>query len=99
MQLNVETYREADMNKILDIIRESVFNPDFSVHTVNNLTGLPVNKISGPIEEQYNFSFKQFSNQIRLKEARQLLLESDLKVYDIAFKTGYNDNPDFCRLF
>jgi YesN/AraC family two-component response regulator len=62
-------------------------------------TGLSESRISRLLKSAYNGSFKQVVNSIRLNEARRLLLETDLKIYDIAFKTGYNNNTYFCKLF
>jgi AraC-like DNA-binding protein len=99
IQLDVETYEKADLKKIMDMIRERVFDPDFSIHDVYHATGLSESRTSHLIKNKYHISFKQFINAIRLNEAKRLLLETDLKIYDIAFKTGYNNNTYFCKLF
>ncbi|MBN2535968.1 MAG: helix-turn-helix transcriptional regulator [Spirochaetales bacterium] len=99
IQLDVKTYQEEDIKKITDILNEYVFNPEFSIHMVYNMTGLSELRISRLIKVKYNLSFKQLLNSIRLKEAKRLLLQSDLKIYDIAFKIGYNNNTYFCKLF
>jgi AraC-like DNA-binding protein len=99
IQLDIETYEEEDIKKIMNSFKKHIFDPDFSIHTVYNMTGLSELRVSRLIKGKYNLSFKQLVNSIRLNEAKRLLLESDLKIYDIAFKIGYNNNTYFCKLF
>ncbi|MBN2440876.1 MAG: helix-turn-helix transcriptional regulator [Spirochaetales bacterium] len=99
IQLKVESYEEEDLKKIMSALQEHVFEPEFSIHTVYNITGQSTKRIVMIIQDKYDLSFKQLVNSIRLNEAKRLLLKSDLKIYDIAFKIGYNNNTYFCKLF
>lgn len=99
IQLEIETYQEEDIKKIVKVLKEHVFDPEFSIHTVYDMTGLSELRISRLVKDEYSLSFKQLLNSIRLNEAKRLLLQSDLKIYDIAFKIGYNNNTYFCKLF
>ena len=44
-------------------------------------------------------SFKHCVTRFRMEKAKALLLETDLKTYDIAGLVGYDDFRYFCRLF
>jgi AraC-like DNA-binding protein len=99
IHLEVETYEEEDVRKIMNIFQEHIFDPEFSIHVVYNKTGQARARVAALIKEKYGLSFKQLMNAIRLNEAKRLLVESDLKIYDIAFKIGYNNNTYFCKLF
>jgi YesN/AraC family two-component response regulator len=99
IHLEVKTYEEEDARKIMNIFQEYIFDPEFSIHVVYNKTGQARARIAALIKEKYGLSFKQLMNAIRLNEAKRLLTESDLKIYDIAFKIGYNNNTYFCKLF
>ncbi|MDF2959152.1 MAG: two-component system response regulator [Paenibacillus sp.] len=45
-------------------------------------------------KKTYGIYFNEFLLNIRLQEAKKLLRQTDLKVYEIAEKTGFN-NPDY----
>ena len=44
-------------------------------------------------------SFRTYCNQLKLEDARKLLLQTDLPVTQIALDTGFNDVSYFIRLF
>lgn len=44
-------------------------------------------------------NFKQYLTEIRMKEAVRLLLQTDLMVYEIAEKVGYNNSRQFSDMF
>lgn len=43
--------------------------------------------------------FSTFLRDIRIKKAKELLQTTNLKIYEIAFRTGYSDVKYFCRVF
>lgn len=44
-------------------------------------------------------SFSMFLRDIRMEKAKELIENTDDKIYVIAFKTGYSDVKYFCRVF
>ena len=44
-------------------------------------------------------SFSDYCSQIRISHAKELLLNTDKTVQEIAFLTGYNDEKYFSRIF
>jgi len=44
-------------------------------------------------------TFTDYLRDVRLAHAKRLLLSTDDKIYEIAYKVGYNDDKYFCRLF
>lgn len=44
-------------------------------------------------------SFTAYLKNYRINKAKELLIESDLKIYEIAEKVGYPDPKYFCRVF
>ena len=73
--------------------------PELSVEQVGRETGISPARISTFLQKRYGMSFKQYLNDIRIAEAKRLLLESDRSVAEIAFAVGYNSIPHFNRVF
>jgi two-component system response regulator YesN len=44
-------------------------------------------------------NFSTYLKLFRINKAKELILSSDLKIYDIARETGYTDPKYFCRVF
>lgn len=44
-------------------------------------------------------NFKQYVTEVRMRHALRLLLESDLMVYEIAERVGYNNARHFSDMF
>jgi AraC-like DNA-binding protein len=99
IHLDGESCENKDAKKLMGLAKQQIFKPDFSIDMISEMTGLSRFKISRIIYGKYNLPFKHLVNCIRLNEAKRLLLESDLKIYDIAYKTGYNNYTYFCTLF
>ena len=50
-------------------------------------------------QREMGVSFKQFVNDLRLKEAERLLLETDLRMYEIAETAGLGESKRFVEKF
>lgn len=51
------------------------------------------------LKQEVNNSFVQLLNEIRIREAKRLLVETNHKVYEICEMVGYTDNPYFTKTF
>jgi AraC-like DNA-binding protein len=92
-------YRERDLGRIMEIIRARYFDPDISTQTVSAITGISKRKISTYVKNSTGYSFSNMVNNLRIREAKRLLKETDLSVTDIAFKVGFNNPTYFITLF
>lgn len=83
----VKEYIEANyaQNITLDLIARLIYmNPSYFSTFFKKHTGQ---------------NYKQYLTEIRMKHARQMLLHSDLMVYEIAEKVGYNSARLFSDMF
>lgn len=62
-------------------------------------TDLSVSRFCVLFKQQNGDSFINYLNQYRIEKAKQLLLEPDLKVYEVADMVGFSSLPYFSRLF
>lgn len=63
---------------------QSKITPEYASHIFSTATGQ---------------TFCSFLREVRMKEAKKLLDSSNGKIYEIAYKVGYNDVKYFCRVF
>ena len=47
----------------------------------------------------YGVSVNDYINQYRVSQAKALMDETDMKVYEIAFHVGFNDQHYFSKIF
>lgn len=55
--------------------------------------------ISNLFAKEVGSSFSNYKKQIRMEKAKQLLLTTDMKVYEVACAVGYPDQKYFSRVF
>ena len=56
-------------------------------------------KLYDSVDEYLGIGIAEHIKNIRIKEARRLLKETNLAVHEIADKIGFNDYNYFCRVF
>ena len=83
----------------LDYIHENYSNSELSLTDIARATGVNQRLISDTISEKFDCNIKTYINQIRIIEAKRLLLESDLKVNEIGYQVGFNSPMNFNRVF
>lgn len=77
-------------------------NPDLSLKQLSELTGIPVNDLSGFINEKYNYSFFDFVNSFRVKEFKQLISnpqKTHLTLEALGKESGFGSKTAFNRSF
>jgi two-component system response regulator YesN len=75
------------------------YRRDISVKEVADLVGLSPNYFSHLFKKTNGASFTEYVNAVRVAQARRLLAESDLKIYEIAETVGYTDYKYFSAVF
>ena len=72
---------------------------DLSVERLMSEFKISRNKLYDSANEYLGQGIAEYIKALRIKEARRLLKETDLAVYEIADKVGFNDYNYFCRVF
>ncbi len=87
------------INKITNCIKEHFADDTLTTDKVSQITGLKIHKISSLIELEYNKKFHQYLHEIRISEAKKLLIETKYSIQSVALKTGYSSTNQFDRVF
>jgi AraC-like DNA-binding protein len=80
-------------------IREHFRNPEFNLTNLAEYNGVSKNHLSFEFTRETGETISDFLTRTRIKEAEKLLLETNLKIYEIAEKTGYLNVETFTRAF
>ena len=75
------------------------FNKNITLKEVADFVFLSQNYLSELFKKELNEGFYDFLSNYRINVSKQLLLTTNLKVYEIAERVGYNDSRTFGRAF
>ena len=84
---------------ILKYINENFTNPDLSVTNLAQKFNLSEGYFSQFFKEQTGETFSHYLESLRIEYACSLLVETELSVSEIAYRSGYNNPTTFRRAF
>jgi len=86
------------VKKACDYVEKN-YMQEISLSHIAEYVGLSVSHFSALFKQHTNDSFINYLNQIRIQKAKELLLEPDLKIYQVAEIVGFSSVPYFNRVF
>lgn len=86
------------VKKACDYVEKSYMN-EISLSHIAEYTGLSVSHFCALFKQNVGDSFVNYMNRYRIDRAKQLLLEPDLKIYEVADLVGFSSLPYFNRVF
>jgi len=75
------------------------FNKNITLKDVADNVFLSQNYLSELFKKELGEGFYDFLSNYRVKKAKELLITTNLKIYEVAQKVGYNDSITFGRAF
>ena len=75
------------------------YNEDISLSDVADVAFVTPNYLSRIFKEEMKMNFIDYLNLLRVEKAKQLLLHTNLKSYEIAERVGYTDYKYFSTIF
>ncbi|MBQ8301723.1 MAG: helix-turn-helix transcriptional regulator [Clostridia bacterium] len=97
LKRNIDTVHPT-VNKITQYISENYHEP-LTLELIADKFRLNPNYLSTLFKSCMGFGLKKYITIIRIERAREMLLNSDLSVSQIAFKCGFNDSNYFSQVF
>ncbi|MGY3724660.1 two component transcriptional regulator, AraC family [Granulicatella balaenopterae] len=84
--------------QVIAVLNER-FNEDLALKNIAD--DLHVNSVylGQVFKKDTEQSFSQYLNQVRIKKAQKMLLDTEKNINEIAFATGYNTNHYFIKMF
>ena len=75
------------------------YNQEITLLQVADYVGMSPNYLSSLFKKDLTLSFVEYLNKVRINKAKELLLNTNLKLYHIAFDVGFNNESYFIRIF
>lgn len=85
-------------NEAVQFIRHNYYR-NMSTQDIADDIGITRGYLSSCFKEVFQLSVQEYITEYRLKKAREMLVDSDLKIKEIAFYTGYQDELYFSKVF
>ncbi len=98
MGAQTEAKKDTSIEKVMEYIRLH-YREDITLNTVAEAVFLNPFYISRLIKEQTGRNYTDLVMEMRVEQAVELLKHSDLYVYEIAEKVGYNNLKHFYKVF
>ncbi len=87
-----------EISAALSFIDENYFR-DLSLSEIAGHVNLSSGYFSGLFKKELDMSFVEYLNNLRIEKAKELLVNTYLKAYEIAAKVGFGDETYFSRVF
>lgn len=91
--------REAGQMKLIKAYIEEHYNENMTLESIASTVFMNPYYFSIFFKKHTNENFKQYVTNVRMKHAVRLLLQTDLMVYEIAERVGYNNARQFSDMF
>ncbi len=93
-----KAYHHGIVKKMVQYIQEN-YAQDISLEEVAGFLHMSRNYLNSLFKEEMGETFTNYTIRVRMEKARNMLLEGNLFVYEVAEKTGYRNVAYFSNLF
>lgn len=94
------SHQEADpMARARVFIQDNLINPELTLKTVADHVGFNEKYFSSRFAKEYGCTFISYLNGLRIERASQLLLQTDMKIYEVCEASGYHNVEHFNQVF
>lgn len=98
-ELQVESYDEKLMEKVMKVINDNISNPDFTVEMLASEVGLSRTHLHRKLKELTNQSSRTFIRNMRLRLSVKMIVDHKLSVSDVAMRLGFKSANNFSTSF
>lgn len=90
---------ERSVQKALDYIKTNYSNPELIFKEVADAVNLSTSYLSALMKKYGNINYNLYLNEVRIENAKKLLISPDVKSYEVAFRVGFNSSQYFSSCF
>lgn len=96
---NIELTKVDEWSLIQTYIANNIQNENLKLELIEKETGIRKVKISELVKQKSSLSFREYLNQIRINEAKNLLGTTKMSISEIAYNIGFSNPTHFNRVF
>jgi AraC-like DNA-binding protein len=90
--------RPDKLIEVINYIKENL-SKQISLSHVANIAGMTEQSFCRFFKKRTKKNYSQYLNDLRITRAKELLIQTDRSIGDIACLCGYNSDSHFCRIF
>lgn len=90
---------ERRVNQAIEYMEKNYTDADMSLTDVAEYVGLSPNYLGNLFKKYKDITYVNLLNEIRIGNAKKLLLRTDTKSYEIAYEVGFNSSQYFSSCF
>ncbi len=80
-------------------IEDNYIHKDFNLSEVASVIGLNDTYFSMKFKKEFGMNFSDYLKQLRIRNAKNLIKTTNMKVYEVSEAVGYNNVEHFTRVF
>lgn len=93
-----ENTHNSSILNVIELIRNN-YDKDISLSEAADYVGLTPEYLSKLFAKEMGINFSTFLGDFRISRAKQMLIEGQMKIYEIAEAVGYRDTKYFNKVF
>lgn len=83
----------------MEFMQDNFTNPELMLKTVADFVGFSEKYFSSRFTQECGCPFIGYLNDLRIGRAQELLLQTDMKIYEISDAVGYSSVEHFNHMF
>ena len=85
--------------RVEEFIHEHFSDPGLSVRSLSDALNYSPNYLGNAFKREYGESINDYINKHRIRRAKEYMDRTDMRLYEIAFAVGFNDQHYFSKIF
>ena len=91
--------QKGAIQRAQEFMQDNFTNPELMLKTVADYVGFSEKYFSSRFTQECGCTFISYLNDLRLKRAQELLVQTDMKIYEISDAVGYSSVEHFNHMF
>ncbi len=91
--------QKSPVQRAREFMEDNFANPELTLRTVADYVGFNEKYLSARFSKECGCTFVSYLNDLRLRRAQELLLQTDMRIYEISEAVGYSSVEHFTHMF